>query len=84
MVEVQEGERGDGAPGDVQLLRYDLLHAAEVGGGEAALADADQLAAGGQRGVGAAALGRQVEAAQAHAGQVLRLHLEGGTEAFRF
>ena len=60
MVQVQEGEGGDGAAGEVQLLRHDLLHAAEVGGGEAALADADQLMAGGQRGVGCAALGRQV------------------------
>jgi len=75
---VQEGERRDGAGGEVQLLRHDLLHAAEVGGGEAALADADELVHGGQRGVGSAALRRQVQAAQAHAGQVLRLHLGNG------
>lgn len=78
---MQKGERRDGAGGEVQLLRYDLLHAAEVRGGEAALADADELVYGGQRGVGSATLRRQVQTAQAHAGQVFRLHLGNGQAA---
>lgn len=75
---MQKSERRDSAGGKVQLFRYNLLHAAEVRGGEAALANADEVMYRGQGGVGSTTLRRQVQTAQAHAGQVFRLHLGNG------
>lgn len=75
VVQVQEGQGGDRPGLEAELLRNDLLHAAEVGHGEAALADADQLVGGRQVALLLRHPGRHVEAAEADAGQVLRLHL---------
>lgn len=76
VVQVQEGEGSDGPGLEAELVGDDLLHAAEVGHGEAALADADQLVGGRQVALLLRHARRHVEAAEADAGQVLRLHLE--------
>lgn len=78
MVQVQEGQGGDGPGLEAELLRDDLLHAAEVGHGEAALADADELVGGCQVALLLRHFGCHVEAAEADAGQVLWLDLGQG------
>lgn len=75
VVELQEGQGGDGFGFEAELLDDDLLHAAEVGRGEAALADADELVGGRQVTLLLGHSGRHVEAAEADAGQVFGLDL---------
>lgn len=76
MVQVQKGQGCDRFGLEVELLRDDLLHPAEVGHAEAALPDADELVRGRQVAFLLRHFGGHVEAAQADAGQVLRLDLK--------
>lgn len=78
VVQLQEGQGGDGGGGEAQLLGHDLLHPLQVGHGEAALADADELVRRRQVALLLRHLGRHVEASEADAGQVLGLDLWGG------
>lgn len=75
MVQVQEGQGGDGFGFEVELLGHDLLHALQVRHGEAALSDADELVGGRQVALLLRHFGRHVEAAEADARQVLGLDL---------
>lgn len=61
----------------MELLGDDVLHAAEVGHGEPALSDADELVGGRDVALLLRHFGGQVEAAEADAGQVLLLDLRG-------
>ena len=57
-----------------------LLHAAEVGHGEPALSDADELVGGREVALLLRHPGGHVEAAEADAGQVFRLDLRRGDD----
>lgn len=75
MVQVQKGQGSDSFKAEIKLLRDDLLHAAEVGHGELALADADELMGRCHVALLLQLAGCYVKAAHSDAGQVLGLDL---------
>lgn len=76
--EAQEVEGCGGLHLPVQLLQDDFLHAHHVRDGEAALADADQLIGRGDVLLLLRRFHCDVEAAQAHTGQMFGLNLKPG------